>query len=470
MKSLIEKDNEDICTSKDELSRELIIFLDLVPGIIHEINNSLTSCMVSSELLQEEIINLRIQTKENSINLNLLDHIEKLSLLNKTSTPKIQNIIRALLKEEILSLKTHCTKMSIDDSKFDHIDKLISLNLNSAKRIDLIVKAFRRLVSYDEDLTLIDVNEVVNTSILVLQTQLQNKYAIREDFADLPLVNFNFHQLNYVIISILLKTIELMDSGELHIKTYEKDNNIHINIQLNGGQISKESLDTIIHNDNPKSKIDLCSINKLLQFKGGTLDIKKTGEEIEKDFKNEMIGGIAFDIKINKDNIYISNLEKECSPCNEHQEDVPPTEINLQDFDLDIPKKNIDENAKSKNILIVDDDPQTLVSLFLSLKSNDLKPKVVIAKTAEAALEKFQEQDFALVISDYRLPGMDGINFLSYVKEKYPKTARVLITAFPNSVLKEEAKTKASVDLFVEKPWVTDGIKKLLQEIVQTNI
>jgi response regulator RpfG family c-di-GMP phosphodiesterase len=183
-----------------------------------------------------------------------------------------------------------------------------------------------------------------------------------------------------------------------------------------------------------------------------------------------MVGGIAFDIKINKDNKYIANLEKECSLNNEFQEDFTSPEINLQDFDLDIHKKNIDEHIKSKNILIVDDDPQTLVSLFLSLKSNDLKPKVVIAKTAEAALEKFQEQDFALVISDYRLPGMDGINFLSYVKEKYPKTARVLITAFPNSVLKEEAKTKASVDLFVEKPWVTDSIKKLLQEIVETNI
>ena len=105
MRPLLEKNSGDMGIPKDELSRELIILLDLVPGIIHEINNSLASAMASAELLQEEMIALRKKTNENNINLNLLNHIEKLSSLNKTSTLRIQNIVTALLKEEIHKLK-----------------------------------------------------------------------------------------------------------------------------------------------------------------------------------------------------------------------------------------------------------------------------------------------------------------------------------------------------------------------------
>ncbi|NYT14006.1 MAG: response regulator, partial [Candidatus Methanofastidiosa archaeon] len=132
---------------------------------------------------------------------------------------------------------------------------------------------------------------------------------------------------------------------------------------------------------------------------------------------------------------------------------------------------NIDkEHSESNNILVVDDDPETLVSLFLSLKHCNLSNKVIIAKTAEAGIEQLKERNFCLVISDYRLPGMDGISFLSYIKEKYPKTTRILITAYPNSVLKEEASTKASVKFFIEKPWVSKDLTKIMQQIEEINI
>ena len=466
MKPLLEKDLGDMDIIKDDLSRELII-LDLVPGIIHEINNSLASAMASAELLQEELIDLRKQTNENNINLNLLNHIEKLSTLNKTSTLRIQNIVTALLKEEIHKLKDQCNKKNIEDSKFDHLDRLISLNMNSAKRINLIAKAFRRLVSFEEDITLIDVNEVVKTSLIVLQDHLKNKYTIREEFSELPLVNFNFHELNYSIICILLKTIELMDSGELHLKTFETDSNIHVNIKLSGGEISKDSLDGMLNDPNSKSKIDLCSINKLLQYKGGTLDIKKPNESIDSDFKNEMSGGIVFDIKIKKNNLN-SFTSTDLNSTNLFPENISFTE--LDDHDLNSDLSNVIEDQNSNNILVVDDDPQTLVSLFLSLKHYDLANKVIIAKTAEAGIEQFKERDFRLVISDYRLPGMDGISFLSYVKEKYPNTTRILITAYSNSVLKEEAVNKASVRFLIEKPWVAADLNKIMQQIAEINI
>ena len=343
------------------------------------------------------------------------------------------------------------------------------MNINSAKRIDLIAKAFRRLVSFDEDETLIDVNEVVNTSLIVLQNHLKNRYTIREEFSELPLVNFNFHELNYSIICVLLKTIELMDSGELHLKTFETANNIHVNIKLIGGEISKDSLDGMLNDRNSKSKIDLDSINKLLQYKGGTLDIKKPNETIDSDFKNEMSGGIVFDIKIKKNNL--NNFSStDLNSTNLFLDDISFTELDDHDLNSDVSNIIKNENENSNNILVVDDNPQTLVSLFLSLKHYDLANKVIIAKTAEAGIEQFKERDFCLVISDYKLPGMDGISFLSYVKDKYPNTTRILITAYPNSVLKEEAVNKALVRFIVEKPWVAADITKIMQQIAEINI
>jgi len=231
MKTPKQKDFEDMDISKDDFSRELIVF-ELVPGIIHEINNSLASSMASSELLQGEISTLRKYTKENKINIKLINHIEKLSKFNKKNNPKIQNIIDLLMRKEFSLLKEQYENNNIEDSKFVHLDNLLSLNLNSVKRIDLIIKAFRRLITYEDDINLIDVNEVLKNSILILKDQLNVKYNILEDYSKIPLVNFSFHKLNYSIICIVLRIIELVDTGELLFKTFESEENINIQIQL----------------------------------------------------------------------------------------------------------------------------------------------------------------------------------------------------------------------------------------------
>lgn len=466
MITLSDKEYENMTISKEDLSRESIIILDLVPGIIHEINNSLTSAMASTEVLQEEMIKLRKDANGNNININLVNHIEKLSTLNNNGTLKNQNIIKALLKEEINTLKDQCNKKNIEDSKFDILQNLLDLNMRSGEKIDLIVKAFRKLVYFEGNMNLIDVNEVVNTSILLLAEQLKNRYTIREDFSELPLVSFNFHQLNYIIICILLKTIELMNSGELHFKTFETDSDVHILIQLNAGEISQKNLDIM---PNQESKIDIGSINKLLQHRGGTLDIKKLNEKSNLDFKNEMSAGLLFDIKLEKTAPINSNLDKDITS-KINKDGYSLNEKESQEYKIDSLLEINNEKVNSKNILIIDDNPQTLVSLFLSLKNLDLINKVIIAKNAEAALEQFEELNFNLVISDYKLPGMNGIELLSRIKDKYPDTTRVLITGFLNKSLKEEAETKASVKLIIEKPWARESLDRLIQEIVETNI
>ena len=456
MKDFTEKYLEDIRASKDDFSRELIIYLDLVPGIIHEINNSLSSSMVSTELLQGELVNLKKQIKENSINIKLINHIEKLSKFNKKNNPKIQNIIDLLLKEEILLLKNQFKKNNIEDVKFDRLDNLLSLNLNGVKKIDLILKAFRRLISYEDDIDLIDVNEVLKNSILILKDQLNVKYTVSEDYSEIPLVNSSFHKLNYSIICILLRIIELMDTGELLFKTYESEDNVDIQIQLKDENISKYDLSSIIKGD--KSKVDLFLVNKILENIGATLDILTSGDKLDSELENHIIEQLIFHIKIKKDLKGNFVLRNQMIPAIQTQENISFHEL--------IPN-NIESNNKSKNILIVDDDPQTLLSLFSSVKRHDFNNKVFIAKNADAGTKQLKERDFCLVICDYKLPGMNGVNFLTKIKNEYPTTKRVLITAFLNNKLKEEAMNKAEVNHIIEKPWANENITKLIQGLLE---
>ncbi len=329
----------------------------------------------------------------------------------------------------------------------------------------MIANAFRKLAFYKEDDQNVNVNEVVNASILILQERLKDRYVIREDFDDVNLVNFSFHQLNYSLICIILKIMELINTGELFFKTYETENNVHISITLKNQNISNGSLESILENNN-KSKIDLYKINKLLENSGGTLYIRNNENQIESDIKQEISGDVVFDIKIKKDNSPNLDLDPQLvfnDQYNHKGTDISSLDGEKSDFVQSNDSSNIFTNPK--NILIVDDESQILVSLFSLIKNQDTLNNVFIAKTAEAGLEQLKERDFSLVISDYRLPGINGIDFLNQVKEKYPNIKRALITAYPNDLLKNEKNSKDLVDIFIEKPWITEDIKALIKEI-----
>lgn len=59
-----------------------------------------------------------------------------------------------------------------------------------------------------------------------------------------------------------------MNFGELSLKTFETDKEVYIIVQLSGGEITLKKIEEIIAQKD--SKIDICSVNKLLKNKGGT--------------------------------------------------------------------------------------------------------------------------------------------------------------------------------------------------------
>ena len=79
-------------------------------------------------------------------------------------------------------------------------------------------------------------------------------------------------------------------------------------------------------------------------------------------------------------------------------------------------------------ILLVDDEPQilTLVSRFLERSGYDVQT----AAGGAMALERLKSMPFALVLSDLKMPNVDGLRLLEAVRDRYPDTIFILMTAF----------------------------------------
>jgi response regulator RpfG family c-di-GMP phosphodiesterase len=106
-------------------------------------------------------------------------------------------------------------------------------------------------------------------------------------------------------------------------------------------------------------------------------------------------------------------------------------------------------NGKPR-LLLVDDD-EKIVASFARLFRNQFD--LATATTGEAALEIVKTQGpFAVAVSDYNMPGMNGIAFLSKMREISPDTARILLTGHAHVEMAIAAVNKGSIFSFLRKP------------------
>lgn len=107
-------------------------------------------------------------------------------------------------------------------------------------------------------------------------------------------------------------------------------------------------------------------------------------------------------------------------------------------------------------ILLVDDDPDVLESLksVLELSLDDVE--VQTASSGEAGLVLLQHHRVELIISDYRMPGMNGAEFLEKAEEIAPGVPRILVSAFPDSVVRDQVSSRVHVEQILPKPMDID--------------
>jgi DNA-binding NtrC family response regulator len=120
--------------------------------------------------------------------------------------------------------------------------------------------------------------------------------------------------------------------------------------------------------------------------------------------------------------------------------------------------------ARSR-VLLVDDEPDILSSLKTFLEGS-MPVDVVALPSASAALTAMGSTDFDLVVSDFRMPDMDGLRFLRLAGRIHPDVPRVLMTAFPDMQLALDALNEASIRQFLTKPVDPDRLVDLVGGLV----
>ncbi len=111
-------------------------------------------------------------------------------------------------------------------------------------------------------------------------------------------------------------------------------------------------------------------------------------------------------------------------------------------------------------ILLVDDDPNVLAGYVRQLRK---RFDLTTAQGAEAALELLAAgPPFVVVVSDLRMPRMDGIEFLGRVRERSPDTIRVMLTGYADLTSAIAAVNQGSVFRFLTKPCETADLTKAL--------
>ncbi|WP_261844861.1 response regulator [Aliamphritea ceti] len=120
-----------------------------------------------------------------------------------------------------------------------------------------------------------------------------------------------------------------------------------------------------------------------------------------------------------------------------------------------------------RRMLLVDDDPAVVASLRRVLRQQSFELQT--AASGQEALEILTEQPAQVVMSDFRMPLMNGIEFLTEVKRRWPDTARLMLSGQSDYESTEEALAAGVVDFYLAKPWDNEELLDVIEQAFQGN-
>ncbi len=121
--------------------------------------------------------------------------------------------------------------------------------------------------------------------------------------------------------------------------------------------------------------------------------------------------------------------------------------------------------AKQKRVLLVDDEPNTLEVLLKGLSQLGEKYTFEAASNGSIALEKLQQAHYDLVVTDYLMPGMNGLELMRRVNDISPDTEVVLMTAYGSEML-DKALEDLEVKGYLSKPFSLAQIRETVERAV----
>ncbi|VWC00404.1 two-component system response regulator [Burkholderia lata] len=110
-----------------------------------------------------------------------------------------------------------------------------------------------------------------------------------------------------------------------------------------------------------------------------------------------------------------------------------------------------DDAGGVPSILLVDDEPSVLSALRRAFRPAGYE--ILTAESGEAALEVLASTEVDLIVSDMRMPGMSGAEFLARARVLYPDTMRILLTGYAEIASVVQAVNDGGVYRYLNKPW-----------------
>jgi diguanylate cyclase (GGDEF)-like protein len=102
------------------------------------------------------------------------------------------------------------------------------------------------------------------------------------------------------------------------------------------------------------------------------------------------------------------------------------------------------------SVLVVDDKPE-MIDIVSRILAHDFE--VIPARTAAEGRQAFARRDISVVLSDQRMPGETGVQFLEWVARDHPRTVRLLMSGYADLATAIEAINRGGIYQFVPKPW-----------------
>jgi DNA-binding response OmpR family regulator len=118
-----------------------------------------------------------------------------------------------------------------------------------------------------------------------------------------------------------------------------------------------------------------------------------------------------------------------------------------------------------KKVLIVDDEETLTWSMAKSLSKDKDKYEVLIANNGREALQLLKTNKIDLVITDIRMPDINGLDLLVIIKKEFAETKVIIMTAYGSSDVQKEANQRGSL-FYIEKPFEISEIRKIIIDLI----
>ena len=123
------------------------------------------------------------------------------------------------------------------------------------------------------------------------------------------------------------------------------------------------------------------------------------------------------------------------------------------------------ETLAPATLLFVDDEPGILSSLRRLFRPHGYR--ILVAESGALGLAELEKTSVDLVISDMRMPEMDGATFLKAVRQRWPDTVRILLTGYADVTSTVAAINEGEIYRYVSKPWDDNEIVNTVREALE---